>query len=72
MSDNKYKIEFDEFEIRDYDTSKSVFRVSRDDPPDLSSLNMDASHGTSLEDLARTVRYKLPTDFLKFKTVRTL
>ena len=28
LSDNKYGIEFLEFEIRDYDTSKSVFKVS--------------------------------------------
>ena len=36
MSDNKYKVEFVEFEIRDYDTSKSVFKVSKRVPKSLS------------------------------------
>ena len=36
LSDNKYKVEFVEFEIRDYDTSKSVFKVSKRVPKSLS------------------------------------
>ncbi len=133
LSDNKYKVEFLEFEIKDYETAKSVFKVrspsanvlgndgrcplpprplpsppeprprvlttardsapsppktnhpsacffcsttpqiSRDDSPDISQLSLQASReGTNVEDLARTIRYKLPKDFLHFKTVRTL
>ena len=38
----------------------------------MSKLSLDDTKGASMEDLVRTVRYKLPEEFLKFKTVRTL
>ena len=38
----------------------------------MSKLSLDDTKSASMEDLVRTVRYKLPEEFLKFKTVRTL
>ena len=38
----------------------------------MSKLSLEDTKGASMEDLVRTVRYKLPKEFLKFKTVRTL
>mmetsp|Transcript_2419 Transcript_2419/g.5672 ORF Transcript_2419/g.5672 Transcript_2419/m.5672 type:complete len:81 (+) Transcript_2419:89-331(+) len=68
LKDNVHKIEFLEFEIKEYDTSRSVFKVSKADQPDMANLCLEDIP----EDLVRTVKYKLPADFLKFKTVRTL
>ena len=43
LSDNKYKVECVEFEIRDYDTSKSVFKVSKRVPKSLFRLSVGAA-----------------------------
>lgn len=65
---NKYGISFLEFEIKDYDTKRSVFKIAKDaNMPDLASLNL----ADIPEEAIRTVRYTMPADFLRFKTVRT-
>lgn len=67
LSANKYGIDFLKFDIRDYDTGKVVYQVSRE--PDLGPIPDDLDPET--EDMIRSVRYCFPEEFLRFKTVRT-
>lgn len=63
LAANTYGVEFLKFEIRDLDSGTPVF-ISADAPCDMPNL-ID-------EDLMRTVKYSLPSDFLRFETVRTM
>mmetsp|Transcript_57694 Transcript_57694/g.182700 ORF Transcript_57694/g.182700 Transcript_57694/m.182700 type:complete len:134 (+) Transcript_57694:1471-1872(+) len=67
LSANKYGIEFLDFEVKDYDSGKSLFKVSKD--PDAPPLPADID--PELEDQIRTIRYTFPPEFLSFQTVRT-
>uniref|UniRef100_A0A061RMU5 Gmp-delta subunit family protein n=1 Tax=Tetraselmis sp. GSL018 TaxID=582737 RepID=A0A061RMU5_9CHLO len=68
LSANTYGVEFLEFEIKDYDTNKCVFKVSRDGDADVIPDHMLTRE---MEEAMRSVRYHFDAEFLTFKTVRT-
>lgn len=65
---NTYGIEFLEFEIKDYDSNKCVFKVARDGEADVIPEHMLTPE---MEEAMRSVRYHFDADFLRYKTVRT-
>ena len=69
LSANKYKIDFKEFEIKDYDSGESLFHVKRDPEAALPTVPDDID--PAMEAAVRTVRYTFPTSFLGRKTIRT-
>ena len=69
LSANKYKIDFREFEIKDYDSGESLFHVKRDPEAALPTVPDDID--PAMEAAVRTVRYTFPTSFLGRKTIRT-
>mmetsp|Transcript_18684 Transcript_18684/g.60971 ORF Transcript_18684/g.60971 Transcript_18684/m.60971 type:complete len:187 (+) Transcript_18684:978-1538(+) len=69
LSANTYGVEFCEFEIRDYDSGKSIFKVVKD--PDQPPMQLSDDIDPALEKQIRTIRYTFPVEFLKWKTVRT-
>jgi len=68
LSANSYGIEFLEFEIKDYDTNKCVFKVARDGDSDTIPDEMLTKE---MEEAIRSVRYHFDAEFLGYKTVRT-
>eukprot|EP00193_Tetraselmis_chui_P020374 CAMPEP_0177774268 /NCGR_PEP_ID=MMETSP0491_2-20121128/13392_1 /TAXON_ID=63592 /ORGANISM="Tetraselmis chuii, Strain PLY429" /LENGTH=187 /DNA_ID=CAMNT_0019292587 /DNA_START=158 /DNA_END=721 /DNA_ORIENTATION=+ len=68
LSANTYGIEFLEFEIKDYDTNKCVFKVARDGEADTIPDHLLTKE---MEEAIRSVRYHFDAEFLSFKTVRT-
>jgi hypothetical protein len=67
LSANAYGVEFLKFEIKDYDSGKVVYQVSRE--PDNEPLPDDLD--PEIENMIRSVKYTFPQSFLSFKTVRT-
>ncbi|KAK9804684.1 hypothetical protein WJX72_000011 [[Myrmecia] bisecta] len=67
LSANTYDVEFVEFEIRDYETGASVFKVSR--PPGAPPVPKHID--PALEDQVRQVRYAFPEEFLRAQGIRT-
>uniref|UniRef100_A0A7S0UIK8 GMP phosphodiesterase delta subunit domain-containing protein n=1 Tax=Polytomella parva TaxID=51329 RepID=A0A7S0UIK8_9CHLO len=64
---NNYGIEFLKFEVRDYDTGKVIYQVSREPDPEPLPTDLDPE----IENLIRSVKYTFPMDFLKCNTIRT-
>ena len=58
LSANKYKIDFKEFEIKDYDSGESLFHVKRDPEAALPTVPDDID--PAMEAAVRTVRYTFP------------
>lgn len=67
LSANTYGIEFLKFEVKDYDTGKVVYQVSRE--PEQEPLPDDLP--PEIENMIRSVQYAFPAAFLSYKTVRT-
>lgn len=61
LSDNVYEIEFNNFKIRDYETSKIIYDVSQ------AHASPVSKH--SDPNLARFIRYNFKSDFLRTKTI---
>ena len=68
ISANTFGIEFTSFIIRDYDTKRVVFEVSRDKPP----TNPPTSYGDLDEDSYRRISYDFSVDVLRLPTISTL
>ncbi|KAJ9532721.1 hypothetical protein QJQ45_010805 [Haematococcus lacustris] len=67
LADNVHGVEFLKFDIRDYDSGRAVYTSGQDAPAEPVTPHTQAEY----ENLVRSVRYSFPSDFLKFKTVRT-
>mmetsp|Transcript_8790 Transcript_8790/g.18787 ORF Transcript_8790/g.18787 Transcript_8790/m.18787 type:complete len:186 (+) Transcript_8790:164-721(+) len=63
LSANIYGIEFNKFEVKDYDSGETVYASPSDIPTD---------YYVPDENLIRSVQYTFPDSFLTFKTVRTM
>lgn len=69
LSANTFNIDFVDFEIKDADSGRSLFRVQKD--PDASPMpNLD-NIDPATEESIRTIKYCFPVEFLRYKTVRT-
>lgn len=69
LSANTYGIDFIDFEIKDGETNKSLFRVQKD--PNAPSLPMDMPDlDPETEASYRTIKYNFPPEFLNFQSVR--
>jgi len=66
LSANTFGIDFLAFKIRDMDTAAVVFEVAKD--PNAPVIDYPANFDY---DQLRTISYKFPADFLRFKTVGT-
>jgi len=66
LSANTFGIDFLAFKIRDMDTATVVFEVSKDPNGPVIDYPADFDY-----DQLRTISYKFPSDFLRFKTVGT-
>jgi len=70
LSANTYGIDFIDFEIKDYDSGRSLFRVQKD--PDVQTdMSLLEDLDPAVENTIRTIRYSFPPEFLRYKTVRT-
>jgi len=67
LSANIFGIDFLAFQIKDGDTGRVIFEVSKDPslPPPQYPPDFDYNQ-------LRTIAYKFPVDFLRFKTITTL
>ena len=66
---NTYSIDFLSFVIRDYDTKRSIFEVSKDSVP---SPSMDQIRSPSFNpDDYRTIKYNFSSDILRTPTIST-
>jgi len=69
LSANKFGIDFIDFEIKDADSGRSLFRVQKD--PDAAPMPCIDIPDPAVEEQIRTIKYCFPTEFLRYKTVRT-
>lgn len=69
LSANTYGIDFVDFEIKDADSARSLFRVQKD--PDAAPVPMLDNIDPAIEESIRTIKYCFPVEFLRYKTVRT-
>lgn len=66
LAANIYGVEFQKFEIRDYDSGQPVY-MSADAPEETSALTPQA-----FEDRVRSIKYTFPAGFLDYRTIRTM
>ena len=75
LSANTYGFDFLDFEIKDYDSNESIFKVSKDpdatDLPDDAAMDLTFCENPSLEPSIRTVKYTFPKRMLKCNQIRT-
>eukprot|EP00899_Mesostigma_viride_P017406 jgi/Mesvir1/25667/Mv01881-RA.1 len=69
LSANTYGIDFQQFEIKDYDSGRTLFSVKKE--PDSGPHSIPASFDPETEAKMRTIKYTFPIEFLRYKTVRT-
>mmetsp|Transcript_39800 Transcript_39800/g.55270 ORF Transcript_39800/g.55270 Transcript_39800/m.55270 type:complete len:190 (+) Transcript_39800:121-690(+) len=69
LSANSYGIDFLDFEIKDVDSAKTLFRIQKD--PDVQPMPMIEDLDPAVEQQLRTIKYCFPPEFLRYKTVRT-
>eukprot|EP00976_Prorocentrum_cordatum_P027296 553443-Prorocentrum_minimum.AAC.1 len=69
LSANEFGIDFIDFEVKDADSGRSLFRVQKD--PDAQMPPMMEDMDPAFENLVRTIKYSFPLEFLRYKTVRT-
>lgn len=70
LSANTYGIDFIDFEIKDGETNRSLFRVQKD--PNAPPLPLDMPElDPETEAMFRTIKYTFPPEFLRFQSVRT-
>jgi len=68
LTDNVYKIEFNEFNIRDMDSGVQLFHVAKD--PNMPDID-PATIPPELEDQVRCIQYDFGADFLQLRTIGT-
>ena len=68
LTDNIYKIEFNEFNIRDMDSGVQLFHVAKD--PNMPDID-PAMIPPELEDQVRCIQYDFGADFLQLRTIGT-
>ena len=69
LSANTYKIDFLSFVIRDYDTKRSIFEVSKDSVP---TPTLEAIRAPNFNpDDYRTIKYNFSSDILRTPTIST-
>jgi hypothetical protein len=68
LTDNAYKIEFNEFNIRDMDSGVQLFHVAKD--PNMPDID-PAMIPPELEDQVRCIQYDFGADFLQLRTIGT-
>jgi len=68
LTDNLYKIEFNEFNIRDMDSGVQLFHVAKD--PNMPDID-PATIPPELEDQVRCIQYDFGADFLQLRTIGT-
>jgi hypothetical protein len=69
LSANTYGIDFIDFEIKDGETNRSLFRVQKD--PNAPPLPLDMPDlDPETEAMFRTIKYSFPPEFLRFQSVR--
>ena len=68
LTDNIYKIEFNEFNIRDMDSGVQLFHVAKD--PNMPDID-PAMIPPELEDQVRCIQYDFGSDFLQLRTIGT-
>jgi hypothetical protein len=79
LSANVYDFDFLEFEIKDYDTGESVFKIAKNPDSALPNDPFGSAEATealfatnpSLEAAVRTVRYTFPRATLRCRRIRT-
>mmetsp|Transcript_25280 Transcript_25280/g.86577 ORF Transcript_25280/g.86577 Transcript_25280/m.86577 type:complete len:185 (-) Transcript_25280:206-760(-) len=69
LSANTYGIEFVEFEVKDNDSGTVVFKVAKD--PDAPPMQLPDDLDEEMERQIRTIRYTFPTEFLRYKIIKT-
>jgi len=70
LNANSFGIEFQSFRIKDYDTGRVIFNVSKDNPASAAAIS--ASSLTNLsEDSYRKIRYNFSEDVLRTPTIST-
>ena len=68
LNANVYGIDFLSFQIKDYDTKRTIFEVSKDNPP----INPDVMDTSGLdEDSYRKIKYDFSVDVLRTPTIST-
>lgn len=78
LSANKHGFDFHDFEIKDYSTNESIFKVSKpanadadSDLPDDEDMDATFAENPHLETAVRTVKYTFPKRVLRCAQIRT-
>ena len=68
LTDNVYKIEFNEFSIRDMDSGVQLFQVAKE--PGMPEID-PATIPPEMEDQVRCISYDFGSDFLELRNIGT-